>query len=61
MLNFTTGFLQCFCFKEAIYPSYLRAAPPWHPHTSISFQKLLKERRKENPVCKKAGMGAHPQ
>jgi len=37
------------------------AAPPWQPQPSISFQKVLKERTKENPVHKKAGMGAHPQ
>jgi hypothetical protein len=61
LLNLTTGLIQCFCFKNAIYPSYLRAAPPWQPHTSISFQKVFKERRKENPVYKKAAIGAHPQ
>jgi hypothetical protein len=61
LLNLTTVLIQCFCFKKAIYPSYLRAAPPWQPHNSIPFQKVLKERRKENPVYKKAGIGAHPQ
>jgi hypothetical protein len=62
LLNLTTGLIQCFYFKKAIYPSYLRAAPPWQqPHTSISFQKVLKERRVENHVYKKAGMGTHPQ
>jgi hypothetical protein len=61
LLNLTTGLVQCFCFKKEIYPSHLRAASPWQPNTSISFQRVLKERRKKNPVHKKAGMGAHPQ
>jgi len=61
LLNLTTGLVQCFYFKKAICPSYFRAAPPWQPLTSISFQKVLKERRKENPLYKKAGLGAHLQ
>jgi hypothetical protein len=51
----TTGFIQCFCFKKAIYPSYLRAAPPWQPHTSISFQKVLKEKGGKTLYIKKQG------
>jgi hypothetical protein len=39
----------------------LRAAPPWELHTSISFQKVEKERKEKNPVYKKGGMEAHPQ
>jgi len=58
LLNLTTGLIQCFCFKKPIYPSYLRAAPAWQPHTGISFQKVLNERRKEDPAYKKAGLGA---
>jgi hypothetical protein len=30
---------------KTIYPSCLRAAPPWELHTSISFQKVEKERK----------------
>jgi hypothetical protein len=55
LLNLTTRLIQCFFFKKAIYPSYLRAAPPWQPHTSISFQKVLKRKKEGKPVCKKAG------
>jgi hypothetical protein len=43
LLNLTNGLIQCFCFKKAIDPSCLRAAQPWQLHTSISFQKVLKE------------------
>jgi hypothetical protein len=61
ILNLFTGLIQCFLFIKQFIPHALELLHRGSPTTSISFQKVEKERKKKNPVHKKAGMGAHPQ